>query len=324
VPAARRPGRAAVWLARLGPLIGLAFVLTFFSVLRPSSFPTLQTAELILTQTAVVGTAAMGMTIIIVAGGIDLSVGANIALVTVVIAMLLNAGAPPLLAAAGGVGAALVVGLLIGLLVTQARLAPFIVTLGFWGGVRGVAKQLSGGTVLPCPESWLDTLLRFLSAGQSWMIVPPGVWLMLLSALAVSLTLRYTRFGRHVFAIGSNEQTARLCGVRVNWTKILVYLAGTLLAGFAGILEFSHLTVGDPTTANGMELSIIAAVVIGGGSLNGGQGSAAGSILGALIMTAVANGCSQMGLSNSVQDIVTGALIILAVFLDKIRHRRSA
>jgi ribose transport system permease protein len=142
--------------------------------------------------------------------------------------------------------------------------------------------------------------------------------------IVVVATLRYTRFGRHVFAIGSNEQTARLCGVRVNRTKILVYLVATMLAGLAGILQFSYLTVGDPTTADGMELNIIAAVVIGGASLNGGQGSAVGSILGALIMTAVADGCTKLELSNSVQEIVTGAIIILAVKLDSVRHQNKS
>ncbi len=144
---------------------------------------------------------------------------------------------------------------------------------------------------------------------------------MLILAALVSLVLRYTRFGRHVFAIGSNEQTARLCGVNVNRTKLLIYMIGVGFAGLAGVLQFSFLGMGDSTTALGMELNIIAAVVIGGASLNGGEGSVIGSIIGALIMTVVANGCTKMGLENYVQEIITGAIIIVAVLLDRLRHR---
>ncbi len=126
-----------------------------------------------------------------------------------------------------------------------------------------------------------------------------------------------------MFAVGSNEQTARLCGVRVKTTKVLIYLTGAMLAGVAAVLQFSYLTVGDPTTANGMELSIIAAVVIGGASLNGGEGSVFGSVIGALVMTVISNGCTKIGLSNAVQMIVTGAIIITAVALDQLRQKRG-
>jgi ribose transport system permease protein len=144
---------------------------------------------------------------------------------------------------------------------------------------------------------------------------------MLVLAAAVGFMLRYTRFGRHVFAIGSNEQTARLCGINVERTKLIIYMIGVGFAGLAGVLQFSYLRMGDSTTAPGMELNIIAAVVIGGASLNGGEGSVVGSIVGALIMTVVANGCTKMGLETYVQEIVTGGIIIVAVLLDRLRHR---
>jgi ribose/xylose/arabinose/galactoside ABC-type transport system permease subunit len=146
------------------------------------------------------------------------------------------------------------------------------------------------------------------------------VWVLAVMTVIIAAVLRYTRFGRHVFAIGSNEQTARLCGVNVNRTKTMVFLIGTALAGVAGVLQYSYLTMGDPTTANGLELNIIAAVVIGGASLTGGQGSALGSIVGALMMTAVHNGGGKMGWTNSVEEMVTGAIIILASLMDQIRH----
>jgi ribose/xylose/arabinose/galactoside ABC-type transport system permease subunit len=146
---------------------------------------------------------------------------------------------------------------------------------------------------------------------------------MIVFALLVGGLLSYTRMGRHLFAIGSNEQTAHLCGVNVARTRILVYVLGSGFAGLAGVLQFSYLTVGDPTTAMGAELDVIAAVIIGGASLAGGEGTIRGSLIGALIMTVVANGCTKMEFPNWVQEIVTGGIIIVAVALDRFRHRRS-
>ena len=305
----------------LGPLLGLAFVFALFAALRPRSFLTVDNLQLMLLQTAVVGTAALGMTMIIISGGIDLSIGSNIALCTVVVALLLADGAPPIVAALGGVACGAACGLFIGLLITRLNLTPFIVTLGALGALRGLAKGLAHETMVVAPSTWLNGLLQSINEQNRWMILPAGVWLMLALTAAVAALLRYTRFGRHIFAIGSNEQTARLCGVPLRSTKLLIYTAGLAFAGIAGVLQFSYLTVGDPTSANGAELSIIAAVVIGGASLSGGEGSVFGSLIGALIMTVVANGCTKMEISNWVQDIVTGGIIIAAVVLDRMRHR---
>ncbi|MBN1123637.1 MAG: ABC transporter permease [Sedimentisphaerales bacterium] len=309
-------------LTRLGPLIGLLFVLVLFSILEPQKFLRLNNFELILRQTAVVGTAALGMTLIIISGGIDLSVGSAIALHTVVIALLLRGGIPALGAATGGIIVAALCGCLIGLLITRLKLAPFIITLGMWGSLRGTAKGLADNSMVYPPGTFLNELLRPLSPDHIWLLTP-GAWMMLLLAVLVAAMLRYTRFGRHIFAIGSNEQTARLCGINVEWTKLRIYMLAAALAGVAGLLQFSYLTMGDPTTATGMELDVIAAVVIGGASLSGGQGSILGSLVGALIMTIVSNGCTKMELDNWVQEIVTGGIIILAVTLDRLRHRRT-
>ncbi|MEJ2078116.1 MAG: ABC transporter permease [Acidobacteriota bacterium] len=312
------------WLNRFGPLVGLAFVFVVFAAARPETFLTWGNLEVMLLQTTVVGAAALGMTLIIISGGIDLSVGSNIALCTVAIALFLQMGAPPLISALGGVAAGSAVGFLIGGMITRLRLTPFIVTLGMWGAVRGLAKGLAGEQMVLAPDTWLNTLLTTIGADRRWMLLPSGVWLTLALALLISGVLRYTRFGRHVYAIGSNEQTARLCGIRVDRTKLFIYGLGGALAGIGGVLQFSYLTLGDPTTAIGLELDVIAAVVIGGGSLSGGEGSVAGSMIGALIMTVVANGCTKLGLDNWVQEIVTGGIIILAVALDQLRHRRNA
>lgn len=317
------PGWSAI-AGKLGTFLGLVFVVALFSILRPSKFLTFDNIELILLQTAVVGTAALGMTMIIVSGGIDLSIGSNIALCTVAIALLLSHNVPWPLAALGGIVTGSLCGLLISLLITRLKLAPFIVTLGMWGALRGLAKGLANDTTVLAPITPMNNLLRLLTPEEHWKLFPPGVWLMIGLAILVSLMLRYTRFGRHIFAIGSNEQTARLCGVAVDRTKLMIYTLGSAFVGVAGVLQFSYLTVGDPTTANGYELSAIAAVVIGGASLNGGQGSILGSILGALIMTTISNGCTKMDLQNWVQEIVTGIIIVFAVALDRFRHKTAA
>ena len=316
--------RWADLLGKLGPVIGLAFVCILFASLTYETFVTVSNFQVMLTQTAVVGMASLGMTIIIIAGGIDLSFGSTVALSGVVVALLLQRGWSPVLAGVGGVGTGALCGLVIGLLITRLKLMPFIVTLGTMTAFRGLAKCLGSEAMVNAPDTWMNRMLNGLGEGQQWMIFPPGVWLVIVFSILVAAMLRYTRFGRHVFAIGSNEQTARLCGVRVDRRKVLIYTVGAAFAGLAGILQFGYLTVGDPTTADGMELNVIAAVVIGGASLNGGRGSILGTLIGALIMTVVSNGCTKVGLSSSVQQIVTGAIIILAVALDGLQHRTKA
>jgi ribose/xylose/arabinose/galactoside ABC-type transport system permease subunit len=311
------------WAKKLGPLLGLLLVVALFSTLRPRQFPTAANVEIMLLQTAVVGTAALGMTLVIVSGGIDLSVGSQIALATVGLATLLAHGWSPLAAAGAVVMLGGLCGVVIGGLVTGLRLSPFIVTLGMWGGLRGAAKGLANETIVVAPVTWLNDLLTALPPDRTWALVPAGVWLTIALAAVVAVLLRFTILGRHIVAIGSNEQTARLCGIEVTQTKLAVYTLASCLAAVAGVLQYAYLTVGDPTTASGMELDIIAAVVIGGGSLAGGQGSVFGTLVGAVIMTVVANGCTKLDLPNWVQEIVTGLIIVSAVALDRFRQPRD-
>jgi ribose/xylose/arabinose/galactoside ABC-type transport system permease subunit len=185
-----------------------------------------------------------------------------------------------------------------------------------------VAKGVADERRVEAPSTWLNTLLR-TSGGDHGFVIPWGIWLVLILALIVAAGLRYSQVGRHFFAIGSNERTARLAGVPVTRRKITVYSLAGALAGVAGVMEFSRLSVGDPTVAVGLELDVIAAVIIGGGSLAGGRGTIAGTLAGAAIMVVIQVGCSQQGLPNWVQQIVTGTIIVLAVGLDQWR-RRSA
>ncbi len=323
--ASRLVGFLRNWVNVLGPLLGLLAIYTLFAIIGPDSFASGGNLETIARQTAIVGAAALGMTMIMISGGIDLSVGSIVALSTVVIAWLLQeAQVAPLWAALGGIGAGLAAGGLSGLLITRLKVVPFIVTLGMMLVVRGVAKAVAHEQKIDAPLTWLKELLASLPPERQFMLVPPGVWLVLVLALLVAGILRYTRLGRHIFAIGSNEQTARLCGVAVNRVKVATYCLGGVFFGLAGLMMFSRLTVGDPTAAIGLELDVIAAVVIGGGSLAGGEGSVFGSLVGALIMSVIRSGCSQMGLDNWVQEVVTGAVIVVAVALDRLRHGRAS
>jgi ribose transport system permease protein len=303
-------------LDRAGTFIGLVLVAVIFGVLVGQQFFSPANIELMARQAAIVCMAALGMTVVIAAGGIDLSVDSMVALTTVVIALMLRADATPMVAALAGVAVTALCGLLNGVLITQLRVVPFIVTLGTMLIVRGAAKGLADERRIEAPITWLNDLLR-TNTGSALM--PAGIWLVIFFALIVAGVLRYTRFGRHVFAIGSNERMARLCGVAITRTKIAVYTLSAALAGLAGLLMFSKLSVGDSTVGVGLELDVIAAVIIGGGSLSGGRGTVLGTTIGAAIMTIIQIGCTQKGLANWVQQIVTGSIIIVAVTLDRVR-----
>ena len=304
-------------LERAGTFLGLVLVAIIFGVLVGPQFFSPTNLELMARQMAIVSIAAVGMTIVIVSGGIDLSVGSMIALVTVVIAQLLRMGVSPLMAALGGIGTAALCGLINGVLITRLRVVPFIVTLGTMLVIRGAAKGLGEERRIEAPATWLNDMLR-VTRGES---LPSGLWAVIVLSVLIAALLRYTRLGRHVFAIGSNERMARLCGVAITRTKVIVYALSAALVGVAGLLQFSKLSVGDPTVAVGLELDVIAAVIIGGGSLLGGRGTVAGTLIGAGIMTVIQIGCSQKGLANWVQQIVTGGIIVAAVALDRIRSR---
>ena len=365
------------WLRIAGPALGLIACWTLFVVLdfvkhdwESSTFLTWSNHELMLLQTAVVGIAAVGATWIIVSGGIDLSVGANIALscmvgahvlrdghgfvpamlatvlagaaigwligalvvgavVRVVLVLAAVAPAAWLCAGSGGfVGG--VVGLVVGIAVWLATarmralarwvlpLPPFIVTLGLWGALRGLAKGLGDNEPVYFDG---DETLSALMLPECGLLLPPGVWLLLVVAIVASFLLRRSVFGRHVVAMGSSRDTARLCGVDLPKTELRVYVLGCTCAGIAAVLQLSYLSMGDPTTAQGYELRAIAAAAIGGASLAGGEGAIFGTLLGALIMTVVDNGCNKLDLDNWVQEVVTGAIIVAAVALDRWRQR---
>ncbi len=313
------------FLNLVGPFFGLLLVLGLFSLsadVRPYLF-TGGNFKIILIQTVIVAIGALGMTMIIVSGGIDLSVGSVVALTSVLGATLLVRGYSPAVTMALVILCGGVIGLINGAVIAAFRMMPFIVTLGMMGIVRGTAKWLAGNqTVNNPPDTPLNNLMARALPTQLFPL-PPGVWIAIGLAIVMSVVLRQTVFGRYIFAIGSNEATARLCGIRVPRHKVLIYGLAGLFFGLAGLMQLSRLTQGDPTVAVGLELDIIAAVVIGGASLSGGTGSILGSMIGALIMAVLRNGSNQMGWQTFTQEIIIGAVIILAVGLDRLRQSRS-
>jgi ribose/xylose/arabinose/galactoside ABC-type transport system permease subunit len=326
----RRPGFD---VRALAPYAGIVLVFLIFSLAGPPEFHSGYNLRTILTQSVIVGIGALGMTMVIVSGGIDLSVGSIIALGTVIMARLLAAGsdpagsalpwtaAAPWAASAAAIAAGALCGLLNGALSARLRIVAFIVTLGTMQIFRGGAKWLAGEQTVMAPASWLNGLME-VDPTPSWLVLAPGVWILFLLALLVAGVLRYTIFGRHAYALGSNEAAARLCGIPVAKSRMLIYAAGGAFAGMAAVMQFANLTLGDPTAAEGMELDIIAAVVIGGGSLKGGEGRAAGSLIGALLMAVLRNGCNMAGIPNYLQNIVVGAIIIAAMGLDRLGGRK--
>jgi ribose transport system permease protein len=316
---AERPRRTLAQL--LGPLAGLIGACLLFGVLEPQSFLSVYNFQTIAAQTVMVGLGAIGMTFVIVSGGIDLSMGSVIALASVVTALSLQHEYSPLVSSLAGIGAGLLMGLLNGALVARLRVVPFIVTLGTMGIARGLAKYLAGEQKIDAPAQWLVTVMD-KAPSPPWLLMAPGTWLMFGLAILMGFVLQRSVFGVHTYAIGSSEATARLCGIRVPRTKVAIYTLAGVFAGLAGVTQYARLTVGDPTTAVGKELDVIAAVVIGGASLSGGTGGIGGSLIGAFLMSVLANGCTLAGVPNYVQEILIGAIIIVAVALDRLRHRR--
>ncbi len=316
----------------LGPLLALVLVVGIFTVADNlqsdgGRFATLRNAQTVLVQSATVAVAALGMTMIIISAGIDLSAGTTMALCATVLAWFLRENYPPAVAVAAGIGTGCLAGLVNGGLVSWLRVVPFIITLGTMTIYLGLAKIIGHHTMVrPLPAQipeWMRQLLN-PRIQDEWMLFAPGVWLLLALALVVSAVLRYSVFGRHVFAVGSNESTARLCGINVPLTRLAVYTIAGFFVGLGGLYQFARLTIGDPTAGTGKELPIIAAVVIGGGSLNGGRGSILGTLTGALIMQVISSGCTALKQDNPIQEIIIGAIIVAAVTVDQFRQRRLA
>jgi len=309
-----------------GPVLGLIGVLVLLLILvgikgELGNFLKAGNLRVLVHEGTIPAVLSLGMLLVIISGGIDLSVGAVVALVTVVTMRvyshfypLLGVEQSSLLAVAAGILIGGVCGLANGLLVTRLRLPSFVVTLGMMSIARGSAIWLAERTLLAFPVGGRPEWVQSLAVSQ---LGNPGFLSAIILAELTALLLVATRFGRHLYAVGSNEATARLCGVNVLRTKVFAYTINGLLAGWAGILLFTHGDSGNPSAAEGMELTVIAAVVIGGASLTGGRGTVMGAVIGVLILGLLANGVSLFNVPVEVQYILMGAIILVNAALSR-------
>ncbi len=303
---------------RFLPFLTLILLVVSLSV-ASENFLDAENLKAVARQTAVINIMALGMTLVIISGGIDLSVGSMLGLAGVLGAMAMERGAPVAVGIAAGLCTGLLCGLCNGLMITKLKLNPFIVTLGTLGIYRGLSLVISGGL----PIHRVPKSFAFLSDGNL-LHIPFVLWLLVACGLAVHFLLARTRFGRYAFAIGSNAEAAWYSGVPVAFHTTMIYATSGLLCGLAGMVLSARTAGGQPTAGEGYELSAIAAVVIGGGSLRGGEGSVSGTLIGAFIMGLLANGSDLLGVSPYWQKVVIGAVIIVAVLLDEVRKRRRA
>lgn len=306
-------------------LIVLGLVLSQSS----SAFLTPDNIFNILRNNADIAIAALGVTLVILTGGIDLSIGSTMAFSGLMAAMAVSLGGttayqlpsfglPPAIAFAIGVLAGATVGLINGLLVVRLRVVPFIATLGMLGVVRGLVVGLtSGQTVRNFP-------IEFVNLGQGYLgPVPIPVIFLIVLAIVVGLFLSYHVWGTYIYAIGGNETSALLTGLPVNRVKLLAYTMSGALAGVGGVLVVARLGVSAPTQALGYELFVIAAAVIGGVSLAGGRGTVLGAVLGAILIGVLNNALVLLRVESYWQQAFTGGIILLSALIDRLRQRRS-
>ena len=305
------------WVKRFLPFASLLALCVVVAAIEPRFLSAGNLAG-VARQTAVIMIMAMGMTIVMVSGGIDLSVGSIMALAAVLGAIAMANGLPILPGIAVCIAVGAICGLINGTAVATLRIPPFIVTLGAMGIYRGIALLVTGGqAVVGLPQNF-----GYLAEGNLLGVVPVPLLIVIAVALSAHFLLNNTRPGRYCYAIGSNVEAARYAGVRVSRYQIMFYVILGALTGVAGAIESARLVTGQPTSGEGYELRVIAAVVIGGGSLSGGQGTVIGTIIGALIMGVLANGANLLGISSFAQQVVIGAVIVLAVTLDEFQRRR--
>jgi ribose transport system permease protein len=304
-------------LQRVLPFVTLIALFVGLSIASPDHFLSGTNLSSVVRQTAVINLMALGMTLVIISGGIDLSVGAILALGGLLGTMAMEKGWPIALGVIVGIATGCLAGLFNGLLTTRLKINPFIVTLGTLGIIRGTTLIISNGL----PVHQIPAAFSFLGEGNL-VGVPFVLWVLVICAVCVHVLLEHTRLGRYAFSIGSNPDAAYYAGIPVAFHTTAVYAISGALTGLGGMIEASRLMTGQPTAGQGYELQAIAAVVIGGGSLRGGEGSVVGTLIGALIMGLLANGSDLLGISPYLQQAIIGAVIILAVSFDELRKRK--
>ncbi|MEW8986173.1 MAG: ribose ABC transporter permease [Bacillus sp. (in: firmicutes)] len=291
-------------------LIGFFVLCVFFSVFTEEFFTGTNISNII-RQVSINGILAVGMTFVILTGGIDLSVGSVLALTgTIMAGLMINVGLSPILAVLIGILLGALLGYINGIFVSYARIPAIIVTLAMMEAARGVALLYTGGY----PLSGLPSEFAFIGRGYLFEVIPMPAVIMILVFIAAYVILNHLPFGRHIYAIGGNEEAVRLSGVKVKRIKTLVYLISGITASISGLIMTARLSSGQPMAGEGYELDAIAAVVLGGTSIAGGRGHIFGTLLGALLMGVLSNGLNLMGVSPHVQRVLKGVIIVGAIY----------
>jgi ribose/xylose/arabinose/galactoside ABC-type transport system permease subunit len=322
------------WISKLAPLIFLVVLFILFGILEPRFLSPLNLFN-VMRQVSITGLIAIGMTFVILTAGIDLSVGSLVAVTGLVAAAVAKGGTQNTLSLSTadptgyGVVAAIVAaiavglagGLAQGLAITRLGVPPFVVTLGGLSAFRGAALLFSGGG----PISGFDENYRYLGQGLVFDQVPVPAIMFIVFAILAHIVLRYTRYGRHIYAVGSNEEAARLSGLSVDRLILSVYVIVGFFCGLAGYVLSARLNSAEAVAGQGYELTVIAAVVIGGTSLFGGEGGIPGTVIGAVLMGVLTNGLVLMNVSSYYQQILIGIIIVLAVAFDSfVKSKRRA
>lgn len=305
--------------AREAGLAGVLILLVIFLSIRSPYFLTVGNLTVVGRQASLALLIAVGMTFVILAGGIDLSVGSTVALVSILTGeFMVSLHLNPVVAAVLALLCGIVVGLVNGLIVATTAIPAFVVTLGMLAVARGLALGITKG------ESLSGLPPSFLVLGQGALAgIPIPVWIAAGAAVVAHLVLSRTRFGRNVYFIGSNQEAAVLSGIRVRRTKIAIFAIAAGLAALEAVIETSRLAVGQPSAGNGYELVAIGAVVIGGASLFGGEGSVLGTVLGTILLGLISNGLILLGISAYWQQVFSGVIIVAAVALNLWRQKRN-
>jgi ribose transport system permease protein len=331
-----------IFRSQFGPLFALLFIVVLFAgadkAWSEGFFLSAYNVRVMMSSAALIAVPAFGMTIIIISAGIDLSAGTALTLCGTVLALQLKhatvSAADPgfattmALALLAMILTGCVCGLVNGALISATKVVPFIVTLGTMTIFLGIGQIIASESTVYAPKENIPLWLKYLcytgSNSENYLIpalsVPASVIIAVVLSIAVGLLMRYTVFGRNVFAIGSSAATARLCGINVPMTIVAVYTLAGFFVAIGGLLYFADVKNGNPSDGTGKELEIIAAVVLGGGSLSGGRGSILGTMVGALIITVIRSGCSQLSIPNTYTHIIIGGIIIIAVIVDQLRH----
>ncbi|MEV7132077.1 ABC transporter permease [Arthrobacter sp. NPDC093128] len=304
-------------LRQYGLILALVILCVVFSF-STEYFFTPENLLNIARQVSVTAIVAVGMTFVIISGGIDLSVGANLAFSGVLATTVFASTGSPVLALLAGVGAGMALGLFNGILTAKGRITGFIVTLASMGAIRGFAFIVTGGK----PVTASDKSFTFLGTGNVGGIAVPII-IMIIIVAAGAFLLNKTKFGKYVYAVGGNEKASRWTGLKVDRMQISVYALVGLLAGLAGVILAARLGSGQPFAGDGFELDVIAAVILGGSSLSGGRGKISGTIIGVLIIGVLNNGLTLLNVSSYWQMVVQGAIIITAVLIDRLARSKE-